>query len=174
MSILVTVSFADGVYTPFFQDVRGGADGKSPVGTVHMNTADVGDGSGGIVTATYTMDRIVYGFRALIVPTQIVSFDNLATPEVVKLQYQSNNRRMITSADQASLAVAAQSGNVAKFDESGILLENEEAFERAVISLVWSTNTNTIVYQTKIFAAVFDAEVIEAQGSVSDFLAGVR
>ncbi len=76
--------------------------------------------------------------------------------------------------DQATLAIASQGNNVAKFDESGMIFESDILAESDVITFIWSTNENTKAYQTNVFASVFDAELIEAQGSVSDFLAGIR
>ncbi len=175
MAISATVSIGDGQFTPFFQDVRGGKEGTSPVGTVSQTLSDTGDGSGGTVTLIYTMARLPFGFRAIIVPTYVVALDTLGTAEAIRMNFTAvGNRRLTNSFDQITLAIAGQGQNQAKFDEAGIVIESDLLAETQVLSFIWSTNTNAVVYSARLFAAVFDAEVIEAQGSISDFLAGVR
>lgn len=175
MVVVSNVAFRDGLYIPFFQQVRGGADGKSPVGTVHSTNTATGDVSGGAINLRHQLSRLSFGFRALIAPTLIVTIDNLASPEVVNLNFvQEANRRTSIDMVQAALAVAGQQGNAAKFEESGILLEHDNIGLGDSVALIWSTNTDGKVYISNVFAAVFDAELIEANGSVSDFLAGVR
>ncbi len=175
MAVSSSVGLESGIYVPFFQDVRGGKEGRSPVGTLAQTLREVGDGSGGTVVAGFSMQRITFGFRAIIAPTLLASSDNLATPEAVRLQFAaSGNRRLGTSIDQAVVALAAPDKNVAQFDVSGLVLESDLLSETVVINFIWSTNTNLKEYDINIFASVFDAEIIEAQGSISDFLAGVR
>ncbi len=175
MALETFVSLGNALYVPFLQDVRGGKEGKAPVGTVSAHHTDTGDASGGTMTLTFQMERIQFGFRSIIVPTLLVTSDNLSTAEAVRLQYRNaGNRRIGEDYNQASLSVAGSAGNFAKFDESGLILENDVIGVTSALSFIWSTNTNTIVYFARVFAAVFDAEVIEAQGNISDFLAGVR
>ncbi len=175
MAVTGSVNLDDGIYVPFMQEVRGGHDGKSPVGTVHQTLQLVGAAGGGTVVQTWNIRRIMFGFRAIIAPTLIVTEDTLSTAEAVKLGFAlTANRRLAVTTDQAALAIAAQGGNYAKFEESGILLESDTLTQQAALFFTWSTNTDTKLYQARMFAAVFDAELIEAQGSISDFLAGVR
>lgn len=175
MSVSTFVEFRDGRYVPFMQDVRGGKDGKSPVGTVHSTAAEVGEAGGGTVTISHRMQREQFGFRSLIVPTLIVASDNLSTAEAIRLSYlTAGNRRVAQDSNQIKLAVAGQAGNFAQFEPAGILLESDVLADTSVLQFIWSTNTDTKLYFTRVFAAVFDAELIEAQGAISDFLAGVR
>ncbi len=174
MSISIDVDIADGVYTPFFQDVRGGPDGKSPVGTVSVEAVDIGESGGGTVTQNFFMQRIMFGFRAILAPTLITAEDDLATAEAIRLVWRITNRRLVQSMTQAALAIAGAGGNFAKFDESGLILESDVVASQNFLAFTWSTNTLAKVYRSFLFASVFDAEVIEAQGSISDFLAGVR
>lgn len=176
MSISNNVEMGDGIYVPFFQKVRGGERGTSPVGTVKAAVTDTGDMSGGTVTIGLVMRKLTFGFRALIVPTFICAIDNLAAAEAVRLVFSEGNRRIGDAAvlEEGLLSVAVSGQNVAKFDPAGILWEKLDEGAATVVQAIWSTNTNTIVYNLRIVAAVFDAEVIEKKGSISDFLAGVR
>jgi len=174
MAVSNTETIESGIYTPYFQRKRGGEGGQSPVGSVYKSLAVVGAAGGGGVTLNFSMGRLTFGFRAIIVPTLIVTEDTLATAEVVKLNYVSNNRRINVSTDWVTLAIAGPSGNFAKFEDSGLILEREPLAAAGVLGVDWSTNTDTKSYAARMFAAVFDAELIEKEGSVSDFLAGVR
>lgn len=175
MSISSSVAIGDGLFVPFFQDVRGGKEGKSPVGTVNVDLSDVGEAGGGTVTLSLTMTREIFGFRAIVAPTLIVAADTLATAEAIRMQATfTGNRRLGNHMEQAVLALAAQGQNVAKFEESGLVFESDLLDETTILSFVWSTNTDTKIYNFRLFGAVFDAEIIEAEGSISDFLAGVR
>lgn len=175
MSISTSVAFADGRYTPFMQKVRGGEDGRSPVGTISSSAIDTGEAGGGTVTIAHSLQRIVFGFRAIIAPTLIVASDTLASAEAIRLTFlTAGNRRVEQDLNQIQLAIAGQGGNFAQFQEGGIILESDLLTETNVLQFVWSTNTDTKLYFTRIFASVFDAELIAARGSVSEFLAGVR
>ncbi len=175
MSVAADIAINVGLFTPFMQDVRGGAEGKSPVGTLHIDQNVTGDGSGGIAQITMSATRIMFGFRAILAPTLIQAFDDLATPEEVRLQFGvTGNRRIGQGYEDARLAIAASGGNFTQFQPSGIIIESDTIAALNVLSWTWSTNTNAKVYRGRMFASVFDAELIEAQGSISDFLAGVR
>lgn len=174
MSVSTSEELSQGLFTPFFQEVRGGHDGKSPVGTVHVNISDVGEAGGGTVSLNLFMSRLTFGFRAIIAPTLIVTADNLAAAEAVRLGFAIGNLRLGVGLFEAELAVASEGGNRARFEPSGFVLQHDEVSSDVVMSVVWSTNTDTKVYDVDMFAAVFDAEVIEKHGSISDFLAGVR
>lgn len=175
MSVTASFDLNEALYVPFMQDVRGGPDGKSPVGTLASIGTDTGDVSGGTVNIKLLMTRMMFGFRAVLAPTLLMSSDNLASPEAVNLKYQSSgNRRVNLSIDQAELAIAAFGGNFAHFEESGIVLESDLLVATSVLEFIWSTNTDGKVYSARGFFAVFDLELIEAQGSISDFLAGIR
>ncbi len=174
LSVSAIVAFGDSQYNDFHQKFRGGQNGMSPVGTLHATATATGDGTGGNVLLLLQMKRVEFGFRAVFVPTLLVTEDDLATPEAVRLQFSSGNKRLSSDMNQAALAVASSVFNVAQFDESGLLLESDVLTAVTVMAFVWSTNTNLKVYTANVFAAVFDMELIEKYGSVSDFLAGVR
>ncbi len=173
MAVTSTHSLAEGLYIPFSQSVRGGPDGRSPVGTVNHQAADIGDGSGGTVILIMTMDPVMFGFRALVAPTFLSSRDTLATPEAVRVRYQASGRRLSLSLDQMIVPVAGSGGSHGEYPAKGVVMEASGVASQA-LTWTWSTNTNTIVYEGHVFASVFDAEVIEKYGSISEFLAGTR
>lgn len=175
MAVSASVDLAEARYRDFFQEIRGGHDGRSPVGTLHAQATVTGAAGGGSVVHTYTGQRIMYGFRAILAPTLILADDNQASPTTIRLAFSEvANNRLAGQMDQVQLAVAGNGGNFAKFDESGIIVQSDVIATGASLIFVWSTNTDTKVYNSGIFFSVFDAELIEKHGSVSDFLAGVR
>lgn len=175
MSVTATVQIGDGLFKPLHQLVRGGSDGKSPVGTVHVLGQAVGDSGGGTAQILMQMRRIEFGMRCIFAPVLISVDDDLASPEAVRLAFSASaNIRTTSTVDQSALTLASQGGNHAKFPPEGFLFESDTIATATLLQFIWSTNSDGKVYRAHLIMSVFDAELIEAQGSVSDFLAGVR
>lgn len=175
MAVTSTSGVSQGHFHLLHSKVRGGPEGTSPVGTLSLVKRTAGAAGGGTATVIFTQREIEFGFRCILVPTLITTFDNLAAAEVVNLIYLSTSKRMgATDVSQAVLAIAASGGNIARFVPDGVLFEVETKTAQEILQCVWSTNTDGKVYDIRAFFSVFDAELIEKHGSVSDFLAGVR
>lgn len=174
MSVANSVDIGEGLFVPFMQEVRGGAGRSSPVGTLASEVAVTGDSSGGSAIVYFTMSRESFGFRAIVVPTFVSTIDTLGSPEGIRGIFSAGNRRVLQAIEEVKVAIAGSGQNVAKFDAVGVVLEAEEVAPVTVMQYLWSTNTNLKYYNARVFSAVFDAEIIAREGSVSDFLAGVR
>lgn len=174
MATLTIVNMEDQLYVPLHSRVPGGDDGKSPVGTVSIDMGTVGDATGGLARAQLKMRRIEFGFRPIIVPTLITVQDNLAAVGVVEVEYSQSQWRLGTSTNLVVTTVAGPNINQVSVPLNGMVFEVEPQAVTEVLLVSWATNTDTKIYHCHIFGAVFDAEVIEQRGSISELLAGVR
>lgn len=163
-----------GLFRPFRTPER--ADGgPEPVGTLHVPVNDVGDATGGAVTISIAMRRQEFGFHPLWIPTWANSRDNLATAEAVALGIEATgNERLAFVLEQAVLATARGSTNIARFDLNGVLIDPDSRVVSIVASFTWTTNTDTKIYRGQLFGPVYDGEVIARLGGINSLLAGLR
>lgn len=175
MAVSTSVVMDPGGYVPLMQKVRFGPNGL--VGTYSKSFNTTGAAGGGGVTISVTATRQMFGFAAIIVPTLIVSLDTLATPEGLRfLWIATGNRRVRLQADitQVITPVTVASINLGRLDVSGIMIEGRNKSEQNVFQAIWPTNTDGKIYQIKMFAMVYDAEMLEKHGQVAGLLEGIR
>ncbi len=143
MSKSVSLEMNDiALYVPF----RGTDRAYGPVGTIDVDASGVGDASGGTFTIFVTMPFELFGFHVMLVLTQVVTEDNLATAERVGFSFRpTGNERVRAEHQEVVLALRSQSANWASFPQLGVPVEGEGA-GTAVLGAHWQTNTDTKVY----------------------------
>ncbi len=167
---------AIGLYTPF----RGFDREVSAVGTLSLDAALTGDGTGGTITLSLSMERVEFGFHPILLVTRMSSLDGLATAEQVTVEYSSQgNERLNTDIIETNLPVAGPgSSNIATYSRLGVPIEPNLAAGGDILIARWTTNTDTIVYHLHVFGVVYDAEAM-ARGyrpgrRADELLAGIR
>ncbi len=175
MTVEVERFLSSGDFVPFHQKVRGGVEGA--VGSLACDFEATGDGSGGSVWINVSAADIEFGFRYLFVPTFVFTRDTLASAANISFGWVgTSNRRLqvLESYAQTLVAIAASGVNHAKADPSGIVIEGRTRAQGRIMRIAWPTNTNTFVYHVHVFGTMFDAELIEKQGSIHSLLTGIR
>lgn len=176
MAITFTLNAEDGEFVPFHTAVRGGPEGMDPVGTLSVDGGGAGDSSGDPTDIQILFRATMFGFRALFIPTQMVVSDNLAAAEVVAVSYVlTGNRRVNGSLLENVVTIAGpQASNVGVAELAGLPIEGTDEVNRLALQATWSTNTNLKLYHLHVFGPVFDLEVVERHGQISELLSGIR
>lgn len=174
MSVTVNVAAADGLFVPFRTQVRGGGDGSQPVGTLSVDAGAVGDMSGGSIVARITMQRQMFGFPAIWVPTTYSFFDTLAAAEAVLVTIQSGNERTGSDFVTSILLLRAAGTDAGIISDLVLPLNGESNVEVAAVQAVWATNTNVTPYHMHVFGPVYDAQLFAVNGVIPLMVAGVR
>lgn len=162
-------------FVPFHQKLRGGESWRAPVGTVEFDATATGAAGGGTVALT-VRDRIdTWGFRQLYVPLLFLVRDNLAAVESVLIIWEALGNRRLRAQNHDVVTTVRSSGiNVARFPISGILIEPDQPIIADIVSVIWETNTDTIIYHLHGLMAVYDLEIIERYGSVEALMETLR
>ncbi len=175
VSVSNTVAMNEGLYVPF----RGVDREASAVGTLHVVNTDTGDGSGGVVTLVYTMTREMFGFHPIFVPTRVLASDDQASATTIRLFYDNTgNERLTGTMFEHQLAVTTVGNNAVNFSALSIPIEPQERAATAVLSIVWTTNTNAKVYNGRVFGVMYDAEALSRRKgpgvTIDQLMAGIR
>jgi len=175
VSVAATTELANGLFVPFMQRTRGGDSHGSPVGTVTLDATDTGDGSGGTATVSVSIRRTMFGFRTLVIPTSIVTFDNLAAVEPIRLEFQfAGLRRLVAVHQFVRTSVRHNATNMSELGDLGIVLESNLEAATDALAVQWETNTNSVVYHVHLYGVVYDLEILEKYGTLDPLMAGVR
>ncbi len=176
MSVTTNRDSADpviGHYVPFRTGERGW--NGSPVGTFAVDAQTTGDATGGTLDLNILMQRDMFGFHPLFVPTFISTRDNLATAEVVIVGYQGGgNDRLLATFREAVLPLAGASGlNVGRLTQGNIIIDPSSLVAAGVLTASWSSNVDTKAYHFHIMCTVFDGQLLAREGQVHELLGGL-
>lgn len=173
MAIDQTRFVRDGFYTPYHSIGRGVGNGL--VGTLQIDAEATGAAGGGIVVIRLKMKREEFGFPLIFIPTYVAVKDNLATAELVTLDYRAaGNRRMSSNVSEMITTLQNNNENAGLTTNTTIPIEGGDRTEQDIMTAVWETNTDTKTYHLHMFGPVFDLQVIARSGLVDPLLAGLR
>ncbi len=177
MSVSTSIDGNEGLYVPF----RGFDRGAGAVGTLDIQGKTTGDGSGGTVAINIQMQRIMFGFHLIWVPTLVSIFDTLATAVDVELLLRGLGQERILDFHAEIVTMTASTFTVRNLGRAvnlALPIEPQSDTLGTVLSAGWATNTNALLYELHVFGAVYDAEALakgKAEGKAADvLLAGVR
>lgn len=166
-----------GLFVPFRTAMRGGPEGRDPVGTLMVEAEATGAAGGGSVIAGITSVAQPFGFPMLWVPTHISLSDNLAAAEVINFQFRDEgNARLNTEIGDAVNALAGSQGNVRTVRELSLVIDVTENGDTALRIMLgsWSTNTDTKTYHLHVYGPVYDAQIMARSDRVPELVAGLR
>ncbi len=162
MSVTDITLFQDGHYVPF----RGLAKGVQPAGSYSANMTGTGDGSGGTVNLQMSMRAIEFGMHCILTMVLVETNDNLTSAVEVLFQYSATpGNERIDSAGILSirkLPVSSIGLNRAVYlgQDLPVPIESISAAGTTCFNVAWATNTTGKAYTARIFALLWDAEVL--------------
>ncbi len=163
MSVIDVTLFQDGLYTPY----RGLAKGSQPAGSYSALLQGTGDAGGGTVNLNMSMRNEEFGMHCIMTMVSIETNDNLASPVEVVFQYSvtPGNERVGSSAAISIRKLPVAS--VASLNRANwvgadlpIPIESISRDGATCFNIAWTTNTDTKTYSARVFALLWDAEVI--------------
>ncbi len=174
LSVTANVALSSGLFVPYHTRVRGGEDGKDPVGTVQVDGEATGDGSAGTVAVNIRMVREQFGFACMWVPTYIEIGTTENAVNVCEFRYrQEGNARLSGDMVEIVTTVAAFTQDGALLQLRGMPLEGVGVALVDVLRITFPSNTNTDFYHLHAFGPIYDLEVIRRKGGIAELIAGV-
>ncbi len=177
MSVSTSIDGNEGLFVPF----RGFDREAGAVGTLDIQGKTVGDGSGGTVAINIQIQRLMFGFHIIWVPTLVSIFDTLATAVDVELLLRGLGQERILDFHAEIVAMTASGftpRNLGRGRNLALPIESQDDTLGTVISAGWATNTNALLYELHVFGAIYDGEALargKQKGKGADvLLAGVR
>ncbi len=177
MSISANVAVSGGLYVPF----RGFDREAGAVGTLDVQGATVGDGSGGTVAINIQWNYLEFGFHPIWIPTMISVQDTLAVAELVEVLFRGLGNERINDFHAENVTTTASvftTRNLGKVTDLGFPIEppeNSKETLRTMLSAGWATNTNALLYELHAFGVIYDAEALargKVRGRAPDLLLG--
>ncbi len=160
MALSVDVEFRDGLYVPY----RGLVKGENPAGTYSALMSATGNASGGALQLVMRARRLEFGFHPIITLVLVETSDNLAAADEQLFQYNvaPGNERVALAMSIPKVTAASTTGfrSLYRGEDLPIPIEPVSETDQAIFLVSWQTNTDTKVYQVRVFAMIWDAEVL--------------